>query len=83
MAQKSKCKRMTLSGIKQYVRYGVATDITSYSFEEANEFRKNHDYDVIGLSHGTCGMTGALLEDYNTKELFAITARNSTLFQLV
>ena len=76
-------KKYTQKDIKDYVDKGMATDITHYSFDEANKFYKDHNYDVVGISHGTYGMNGALLQDVDTKEYFAITARNSTLFQLV
>ena len=76
-------KKYTQKDIKDYVDKGMATDITHYSFDEANKFYQDHNYDVVGVSHGTYGMNGALLQDVDTGEYYAITARNSTLFQLV
>lgn len=68
--------------LKNLVRNGRAEDITNYSFEEANDLY-DRGYDVIGVSHGTYGMNGALLQMRDTRELLVITARGSVLFQLV
>ena len=83
IAKESGKRKYTQRDIKDYVAKGMATDITHYGFGEANKFYKDHNYDVVGISHGTYGMNGALLQDVDTGEYFAITARNSTLFQLV
>lgn len=75
-------KRTTKKEIREYIRLGLAQDITAYDFDQAKQLRKAHTLDVIAVSHGVYGMTGALLQDENG-ERYAITARNSTLFQLV
>jgi hypothetical protein len=83
-------KRMTESSRRKYtqkelrdlVRSGKAEDITTYSFEEANDLY-DRGYDVVGVSSGVYGMNGALLKMRDTGELMAICARNSTLMQLV
>ena len=75
-------KKITKKEIREYIRLGLAQDITSYDFNQAEQLRKAHVLDVIAISHGAYGMTGALLQD-ESGECYAITARNSTLFQLV
>lgn len=75
-------KRTTKKEIREYIRLGLANDITNYSFDEAKKLREAHALDTIAILHGTYGMTGAILHDENG-ELYATTARNSTLFQLV
>lgn len=75
-------KKTTKKEIREYVRLGLAQDITAYDFDQAEQLRKNHTLDVIAVSCGVYGMTGALLQD-EKGECYAITARNSTLFQLV
>ena len=69
--------------IKRYVELGMATDITHYNFEQANAFMSEHNLDTIEVSNGVYGMNGALFKDRETGEYYAITARNSTLFQMV
>ena len=61
---------------------GIAKDITQYSFEEADALYKAHSLETIAVSSGIYGLNGALLKDENGK-LYAITARNTTLAQLV
>lgn len=66
---------------QQAIRETCATDITNYSFDQANELRKAHTLRTVTMSFGVYGMNGALFEDENG-ELYKITARNSTLFQM-
>ena len=63
------------------IRETCATDITNYSFDQANELMNAHNLQTIAMSFGVYGMNGALFEDENG-ELYKITARNSTLFQM-
>ena len=58
-----------------------AMDITNYNFDQANELMKTHNLQTVAMSFGVYGMNGALFEDENG-ELYKITARNSTLFQM-
>lgn len=75
-------RRYTQKELRDLVRSGKAEDITRYSFEEANDLYKR-GYDVIGVSTGTYGINGALLQMRDTGDWMAICARNSTLMQLV
>ena len=63
------------------IRETCATDITNYSFDQANELMNKHTMRTVAMSFGVYGMNGALLEDENG-ELYKIKARNSTLFQM-
>ena len=63
------------------IRETCATDITNYSFDQANELMNKHTLRTVAMSYGVYGMNGALFEDENG-ELYKITARNSTLFQM-
>ena len=58
-----------------------AMDITHYSFEQTNELMNAHTLRTVAMSYGVYGMNGALFEDENG-ELYKITARNTTLFQM-
>lgn len=75
-------KKYTQKELKNLVSLNKAEDITHYSFEQADNLHKAHYLETIGLSTGTYGMNGALLKDENGT-LYVISARNSTLFQLV
>ena len=66
---------------RKAIRETCATDITNYSFEQANELMNAHNLQPVAMSFGIYGMNGALLEDENG-ELYKITARNTTLFQM-
>ena len=63
------------------IRETCATNITNYSFDQANELMNTHTLRTVAMSYGVYGMNGALFEDENG-ELYKITARNSTLFQM-
>ena len=66
---------------RKAIREMCAIDITNYSFDQANELMNTHTLRIIAMSFGVYGMNGALFEDENG-ELYKITARNSTLFQM-
>lgn len=66
---------------RKAIRETYAMDITNYSFDQANELMKTHTLRTIAMSFGVYGMNGALFEDENG-ELYKITARNTTLFQM-
>lgn len=63
------------------IRETYAMDITNYSFDQANELMNAHTLQTIAMSFGVYGMNGVLFQDENG-ELYKITARNSTLFQM-
>lgn len=79
MSSSSGLRKMTQKQIKDYVRDGVAIDITNYGFDEMDQFLREHNLDKIAVSRGTYGMNGGLLQDRDTGEMYAITARNSAL----
>ena len=74
--------KTTQKALKKHVAAGIAHDITHYSFEEADALHRAHSLETIAVSSGVYGLNGALLKDENGK-LYAITARNTTLAQLV
>ena len=66
---------------RKAIRETYAMDITNYSFDQANDLMNAHTLRTVAMSYGVYGMNGALFEDENG-ELYKITARNSTLFQM-
>ena len=79
LSTSSGLRKMTQKQIKDYVRDGAAIDITNYGFDEMDQFLREHDLDKIAVSRGVYGMNGGLLQDRDTGEMYAITARNSAL----
>lgn len=75
-------RKTTQKELRSMAREGFAHDITGFDFDQANELHKAHALKIVAISRGVYGMNGALLEDENG-ERYVITARNSTLFQLV
>lgn len=67
-------KRYTKKQIRDYVQTGAATDIT------ANGADLNLNLSCIGLSFGQYGMNAGLFRENETGKLYAVTARNGTLF---
>lgn len=63
------------------IRETCATNITNYNFDQADDLMNTHTLRIVAMSYGAYGMNGALFEDENG-ELYKITARNSTLFQM-
>ena len=63
------------------IRETCAIDITNYSFDQANELMNKHNLQIVAMSFGVYGMNGALFKD-ESGELYKITARNTTLFQM-
>ena len=51
-------KKITKKEIREYIRLGLAQDITAYDFDRAEQLRKAHTLDVIAVSRGVYGMTG-------------------------
>ena len=66
---------------RKAIRETCAIDITNYSFDQANELMNKHNLRTVAMSFGVYGMNGALFEDENG-ELYKITSRNTTLFQM-
>ena len=66
---------------RKAIRATCAIDITNYSFDQANDLMNKHTLRTVAMSFGVYGMNGALFEDENG-DLYKITARNSTLFQM-
>lgn len=75
-------KKTTQSTIKGYVRTGSAVDITSYDFEKMRDFLHAHSLEKIAYSSGVYGINGGIVQDRESGELYAITARNSALMMV-
>ena len=72
-------RRYKMSEIKSLVYCGYATDITMLTFDALKKWNKDHDIEKIGYTTGAYGISGGVVRDRNTGELFAITKRNTAL----
>lgn len=75
-------RKYTKREIKEYIRDGLATDITGLSFSELKEWRNGRSLEKIGYASGVYGISGGIIKDRNTGELFAITERGATLLTI-
>ena len=73
-------RKYTLTEIKKFVALGIAQDITNATHAEVLEI--GNRCDAVGYSCGKYGINGGLLQDRTSGAMYAVTARNSTLFLL-
>lgn len=73
-------RKYKLSELKNLVRLGMAHDLTNAKPEEVIKIWEHTE--KIGYSSGTYGINGGLIQDTETGEYYAITARNSNLFRI-
>lgn len=72
-------RKYTQKALRELVKLGTAENITAYGFEEMRDFLHAHSLDKVGYSSGVYGINGGLLQDTQTGQLYAITARNTAL----
>lgn len=73
--------KMTQSQIKQLVKQGLAIDMThGNDYQLHDTIDKEYWFDKIAYSVGKYGLNGLLLQGRETKTLYAITKRTSTIF---
>ena len=75
-------KKYTQRYFKTLVKEGHAHDLTGYDFKTLDQWIKTHNFNKIGYSSGIYGINGGLIQDTETGELYAITARNSALLRI-
>lgn len=71
-------RKYTQKQLREFVRLGIARDITHISTEEAYKLRTSQE----GYSSGVNGINGALFRNVENGELMVVTARSTTLFIL-
>ena len=78
-------EKTTIKELKRIAKYDrFAKDITYLSFDDANRLiDKENGLTVQMVSVGIYGLNGALLKGNKTQNTYVITARSSTLAQLV
>lgn len=73
-------RKYTLKELREFVRLGVAEDITNADQETIDAVRRVGD--KVGYSVGVYGLNGGLLRDTETGTLYVVLARNTNLFRL-
>lgn len=73
-------RKYKLSELKNLVRSGMAHDLTNASTAEVIKQWKHGE--KVGYSSGVYGLNGGLIQNTETGEYYAITARNSNLFRI-
>lgn len=74
--------KVTQREIKEWVRCGLAIDITHYDFNKCREIQEGRYFNVLCISRGVYGVNGAILED-DEHTRYAITARTTALFMFI
>lgn len=73
-------RKYTQKELKNLVRCGMAHDLTNATAAEVMEQWEHGK--KVGYSSGTYGINGGLIQNTETGEYYAITARNSNLFRI-
>lgn len=73
-------RKYTLRELKNLVHCGMAHDLTNAT--EAEVMEQWLHGEKIGYSSGIYGINGGLIQNTETGEFYAITARNSNLFRI-
>lgn len=63
--------------IKDYVKDGLAIDVTNYGFDQMKDLLHSIDKEIVGISRGTYGVNGVLFKDAATGQFYAVCARNT------
>lgn len=71
-------RKYTQKQLREFVRLGIARDITHISTEEAYQLYTSQE----GYSSGVNGINGALFRNMKNGELMVVTARNNILLIL-
>lgn len=73
-------RKYKLSELKNLIRCGMAHDLTNA--DSAEVMKQWEHCEKIGYSTGIYGINGGLIQNTETGEYYAITARNSNLFRI-
>lgn len=73
-------KKISKKELRNYIALGLAKDINCLSLEECRSLNAECDFEKVAYCTGTYGISGELLKDKKTGNMYAITARNTNLF---
>ncbi len=72
-------RKFTQKELKEFVKLGMAKDITTMEDKKIRELKKEKGIYQVGYSSGVYGCNGMLLKD-NDGETYVITSRTSNLW---
>jgi len=73
-------KKISKKELKSYIALGLAKNINCLSFNECRALNAECDFEKVAYCTGIYGISGGLLKDKKTGNMYAITARNTNLF---
>lgn len=73
-------KKISKKELKNYITLGLAKSINCLSLEKCRALNAKCDFEKVAYCTGTYGISGGLLKDKKTGNMYAITARNTNLF---
>ena len=73
-------KKISKKELKSYITLELAKSIDCLSLEECRALNAECDFEKVAYCTGTYGISGGLLKDKKTGNMYAITARNTNLF---
>ena len=73
-------KKISKKELKSYIVLGLAKSIDCLPLEECRALNAKCDLEKVAYCTGTYGISGGLLKDKKTGDMYAITARNTNLF---
>ena len=73
-------KKISKKELRNYIVLGLAKSIDCLSVEECRALNAKCDFEKVAYCTGTYGISGGLLKDKKTGNMYAITARNGSLF---
>lgn len=74
-------EKYTQKELRRLISIGAAK-LLDGTFQDIQKFIHTHNIDKIGYSSGIYGINGGLIRDCDSGDLYAIPARNSTLFMI-
>lgn len=73
-------KKITKKELKNYITLGLAKSLDNCSHNECRTINASCDFEKVAYCTGIYGISGGLLKDKKTGDMYAITARNTNLF---
>lgn len=65
--------------LRELVKMKIAKDLSTCNHSDISEFIKTHHIEKIGISSGTYGINGGVIQDVESGELYVIIGRNVAL----
>lgn len=73
-------KKISKKELKSYIALELAKSIDYLPLEKCRALNAECDFEKVAYCIGVYGISGGLLKDKKTGDMYAITARNTNLF---